>query len=317
MIIAILKETQKQENRVAITPQVCKKLCDKHQIFCQKDAGLKAGFSNQEYISSGCQISSDINQIYKQCNCFITVNRLSDKEIEKLPNGCTLISNFYYQYPLELIKYKKIRCYALEKIPRISRAQMCDVLSSQDNIAGYKASLLASDMSSKVVPMLMTSAGTIPAQKFLIIGLGIAGLQAAATAKRLGGIVFAYDNNPQTAEQAVSVGASYINKTEFHKILPTIDIIICSISQFGKKARLLLTKTDLALLKKQCIIIDMGANSVAPNNNIIIIRNNRLASLVANSASALFAENIYNFLSLNFDFSDEIISKSCLNKGDK
>jgi NAD(P) transhydrogenase subunit alpha len=165
--------------------------------------------------------------------------------------------------------------------------------------------------------MLMTSAGTIPAQKFLIIGLGIAGLQAAATAKRLGAIVFAYDTNPQTAEQAISVGAKFIDKTELCNTLPNIDIIICSLPPFNKKTPYLLNKTDLSLLKKQCIIIDMGGNTVAADNNITIIRNTNLASLVANTASSMFAENIYNFLSLEFNFSDEIIAQSCINKGDK
>ena len=166
MIIAILKETTATENRVALTPQICQKLCDKHQIFCQKDAGLKAGFSNQEYISAGCKIILEAEKIYSQCDCFITVNQPKIQEIEKFPNNCTLISNFNHHAPLKLIKNKNIRCFALEEIPRISRAQICDVLSSQNNLSGYKAALVAANLSSKIVPMLITSAGTTSALKF-------------------------------------------------------------------------------------------------------------------------------------------------------
>ena len=290
MIIGVLKETVEGEFRVAATPETVKKLTTlKYSVYIESNAGIKASITNQMYIDAGALIKT--NEEIFEADLLLKVRAPNINEIEKLTNGqyiVGLLEPFNKEITTKL-SIKKVNAFSLESLPRNTRAQSMDVLSSQANIAGYKAVILAADHYKKFFPMLMTAAGTVKAARILILGAGVAGLQAIATAKRLGAVVEASDVRPAVKEQIESLGAKFIDvpyETEEEKVnasgeggyakaMPkswldrqsklvaqkaiTADIIITSALIPGKEPPKLLSKETIQQMKEGSVIVDMAA----------------------------------------------------------
>ena len=290
MIIGILKETIEGESRVAATPETVKKLIAlKHIIYIESNAGIKASITDQMFIDVGGQIKSK-DDIFKAA-LILKVRAPNIKEIEKLQINqfiVGLLEPFNKDLTTQL-SMKKVTALSLESLPRNTRAQSMDVLSSQANIAGYKAVILAADYYKKFFPMLMTAAGTVKAARVLVLGAGVAGLQAIATAKRLGAVVEASDVRPAVKEQIESLGAKFIDvpyETEeektnasgeggYAKPMPkswldrqsklvaekaiNSDIIITSALIPGKEPPKLISKETIQQMKEGSVIVDMAA----------------------------------------------------------
>ena len=212
MIIGIPKENKNNESRVAMAPDSVKKLCNLgYEIYIESNAGIDSAFTDQSYVDAGASIK-DSNTIYSS-DIIIKINALSDEELNTIKGNQTIICFFQIKDEINNIqKYidKKITLISMSHIPRTTLAQNMDALSSQSNIAGYKASVIGADHISKYMPLLMTAAGTIKPAKVLILGAGVAGLAAIATSKRLGAQVYAFDVRPIVKEQVESLGAKFI-----------------------------------------------------------------------------------------------------------
>ncbi len=217
MKLGVLKETKSKENRVALSPNVAKSLITKgYKILIEEGAGLASSYSNEAYTNVGATVVS-VADIFNNAEVILRINAPSDSEISQLEEGCIWISLLLHKSNPELIEKlaaKKVTAISMDAIPRISRAQSMDVLSSQANLAGYKAVILGGNEMGRIFPLMMTAAGTIIPAKVLIFGIGVAGLQAIATAKRLGAVVEATDVRPETKEQAESLGAKFIQVEE-------------------------------------------------------------------------------------------------------
>ncbi len=295
MKLLVLKETFVSENRVAITPDLIAKYqklgCE---IFVEKDAGKKSSITDESYIKAGAQIIDDVTQIITQADIIISVQK---NEFEATPKSGALVIgmlNPYFQKDKILkLTSNGASAFALELMPRITRAQSMDVLSSQSNLAGYAAVLSAVANMQKCVPMMMTAAGTVAAAKFMILGAGVAGLQAIATAKRLGGIVCAFDVRAAAKEQVMSLGAKFVEvkddpknaqaintaniatkavyaqemdedykKRQEKLIFDTIinqDVVISTALIPGKKAPILISEEMVRNMKAGSVIIDLAA----------------------------------------------------------
>ena len=336
MIIGILKENQKIENRVPLTPKTASQLKTQgFEIIVESKSGEKSLFSDDDYKNAGANIYKHASDVLNKADILFKINAPSSSEIKNIKPHSTIIGNLQNlnSYDLDIITKNKITCFALERVPRISRAQPFDILSSQNNLAGYQSVIKAASLSSKTIPLMITSAGTTPALKFLIIGAGVAGLQAIATAERLGGKVFANDQKEEVKEQIASLGATFVN--DIKTILPEIDIVITSAFSGTKKAPLIITRKDILSLPNHCVLIDMAAKfggNIENSKNVqtiniknrIIYGNSNLETLVPTSASTLFANNLFNFLqyiysiensSIKLDFTDPIIKETCISKG--
>ena len=250
MKIGILKEIVDGENRVAITPEIVKKLIQmKCQVLIEKDAGVNAHISDQAFINEGAIVESNSKVI--DTEIILKVRAPSHDEIKSLKKDTIIIGLLEpFNYPLkEIMANQGLTCFALEALPRNSRAQSMDVLSSQANISGYKSILLATQFYKKFMPMLMTAAGTVKAARVLVLGAGVAGLQAIATSKRLGAIVEASDVRPAVKEQIESLGAKFVDvpfETEEEKNIA---------SGQGGYAQ----KMPAAWLKRQAIVVSEHA----------------------------------------------------------
>ncbi len=337
MIIAIPKEVLSYETRVASTPETVKKYIKMgFEVKVETNAGLLAGFSDNDYQQAGAKIYSTAQQTYKNANFIIKINAPQPSEYKFLSSNMTIIADFKTAYSRSHIKdFAQLgtQCFALELIPRISRAQPMDILSSQNNLAGYRAIIEAISHSPYAVPLMMTAAGTIPPIKILVLGVGVAGLQAIATAQRLGAQVYASDIRPETQEQVESLGAQFI-PTLSQEVLKKINIIITCALIKGHKSPILINDSQLQMLPPHTIIIDMATdyggniegshpNQTIEKYGVKIIGNSHLATLVATSASQLFSNNIYNFLiasynpqnkQIYFNFQDELINQTCICK---
>ena len=288
MKIAIPKEISPGETRVAVVPAMISAFVrDKHEVVVEAGAGMAASFSDEEYKKAGAQIVTDVNALYAGCDVIVKVQPPTKGEAERYPQQASYIG---YLAPLanrdvvQTFVARNITSYSMEYIPRITRAQSMDVLSSMATISGYKAVLLAADRLTKMMPLLMTAAGTIPPATALILGAGVAGLQAIATAKRLGAKVEAFDPRPAVREQVKSLGASFIEmempkdaetaggyakemsaeflKKEMEAIaarLPRVDIVICTAQVFGKRAPVLIDEAMLKLMRHGSVIVDLAA----------------------------------------------------------
>lgn len=361
MIIAIPKEVRNDENRVAATPDICKKLVDMGMVVnVENDAGLKSGFTDEQYIAAGANIVTNKTTLISTAEMIFKIWAPGEEEISNIKSGTVVIANFHYIYDkamMQKIADKNVYCFALNLIPRISRAQDMDILSSQSNLAGYKAVIDAVNMMNKAVPLMMTAAGTIPPARFLILGAGVAGLQAIATAKRLGAIVYASDVRPQVKEQVESLGGRFVEvksdasletaggyaketSEEYKKkqneaireVLANTDVVITTALIPGKKAPVLITKDMLSIMPANSIAIDLAAENggnvegavegkIKTINNVRVVGNSNIVSCIAQSASLLFAKNIFNFVKLmvdketkkiNLDVDDEIIRETCI-----
>ncbi|NBT85772.1 MAG: NAD(P)(+) transhydrogenase (Re/Si-specific) subunit alpha, partial [Alphaproteobacteria bacterium] len=215
MLFAVLKENTPHEKRVSLTPDVAKKLIELgHQVTVESDAGKEAGYPNSLYEKAGCAVEKNREDLLKKANAVLTVAPFPEEEVTKLAKQSLLIGMLKpYQNGslLKKLSSQGITSFSLELAPRITRAQSMDVLSSQSNLAGYKAVIDAASEFGRALPLMMTAAGTIPAARVLILGAGVAGLQAIATARRLGAIVSAYDVRAASKEQVESLGATFVS----------------------------------------------------------------------------------------------------------
>ena len=338
MIIGTLKETNDEECRVAISPESCKKFTDLgYTVFVENNAGVKSNFSNTSYEKAGGKLIEDKINILNKVDILLSVTSIPDEKTLESSNDNLILAGTFNPYENfkninRLIK-RNINVISLDLLPRISRAQSMDVLSSQANLAGYKAVILASNLFKKAFPMMMTAAGTIIPAKCLVLGAGVAGLQAIATAKRLGCVVTAFDVRPEVEEQVKSLGAKFIKveddnstieensvyakemskeyqlkqKIKIHESARDMDIIISTAMIPGKKAPILIENKTLLEMKLGSVIVDLAGASggnvegaefgkeVTINDTIVSSPKN-LPSLVSFDASSLYAKNIFNFV---------------------
>lgn len=335
MKIAVLKETKAGEKRVALSPTVAQQFI-KQGYSCSVEslAGYASNFSDEAYQQAGCTIVSSKQDLIAQADVIIKVNAPSADEISAMKNGTITISYLYHSFNPELVAQltkQGVSAFSMDAMPRISRAQSMDALSSQNNLAGYKAVILGADSMAKIFPLMMTAAGTITPSRVLIFGAGVAGLQAVATAKRLGAIVEVTDVRPETKEQVESLGGKFIEvkgegvkveggyakevsaeylekqKEAVNKSLSMADLVITTALVAGKKAPVLIKEEQVKLMKLGSVIVDMaveqGGNcelseldKTVVKNGVTIVGQSNLPGTLAQNASELYSKNIYNFL---------------------
>lgn len=348
MKILTRKESAAHEKRVALTPEITKKLIDLGcEIIIEKDAGKEAGMLDAAFEKAGATITKDADAILKEVDAIIQVSTPDEAALKGAKAGTVVISLMKPYANPELIKKlaaQKLTSISLELIPRISRAQAMDVLSSQSNLAGYKAVVDAAAEFGRAMPMMMTAAGTIPPARVLVVGVGVAGLQAIATARRLGAIVSAFDVRAAAKEQAESLGATFIEvpseesgdgsggyakemsddykKRQAEKlaeVVATQDIIITTALIPGKPAPKLITEEMVKSMKPGSIIYDLaveaGGNSAfaemgktVVKNGVKIIGHANVPSRIAFDASQVFARNIFNLLKIMISEQDKKIN---------
>lgn len=342
MVIGVPKEIYPGENRVAMVPDVAGKLIKKgFEILIENDAGLNAGFTNQEYEKVGVKVLSDLQELYSKSDIILKVQRpiehpqYGKNELELMKSGTLLITFMYSLHYPELAKRAAelgINVISMDAIPRTTLAQPMDALSSQANIAGYKAVILAANHLHKIFPLLMTAAGTISPAKVVIMGAGVAGLQALGTAKRLGAVVWVSDIRPAVKEEVQSLGGKFIEvetdesmqdeggyakeaSPEFlkkqqeliAKHVSEADIVITTALVPGKRAPLLITEEMVKSMKPGSVVLDMavefGGNveisekgKTVKKYGVTIIGEPNLPSLVPYHSSEMYARNLFNLI---------------------
>ena len=336
MILGILKENN-GDKRVSLLPEQAAVLVAKQvNVIVEMGAGNTAYAADATYTDKNVSVK-DRATVLSTADLVLSINPLSSAEMAQLKPGAVVLGTFQPLFNTDLVKQaidKKASLFSMDMIPRTTRAQSMDVLSSQANIAGYRAVLLAATMFPKYFPMFMTAAGSIPPAKMVIIGAGVAGLQAIATAKRLGAVVEVSDTRPQVKEEVMSLGAKFIEvegaadaskaggyaveqSDEFKQrqqqrlaeSIAKADIIITTAQIPGKKAPILITDAMLKSMKPGSVVIDLaaatGGNTAVTKNNetivyegVTILGNSNLASDMPSDASKLYGKNILNFLQL-------------------
>jgi len=343
MKIGIPKERREHEHRVAATPDTVKKLIGLgFEVTVEKDAGAGASLLDAAYQKAGALIAADAAAALQDADIVLKVQRPLTQaeggpdELSYLKAGAKLIGSLSAHANPEQVKAyadAKVDAFAMELLPRITRAQSMDVLSSQSNLAGYRAVLEACNVFGRGMPMMMTAAGTVPPARTLILGAGVAGLQAIATAKRLGAVVSAFDVRPAVKEQVESLGATFVEveseETEeaetaagyakemsedykrkqselIHETLKKQDIVIPTALIPGKPAPILITEAMVRDMKPGSVIVDLaieaGGNcelseeGVVEAHGVTIVAYPNLPSHLAEDASALYAKNLLNFL---------------------
>ena len=340
MIIGSVSENINLEKRVAITPDIIKKYKSLgFEIYLTKDYASHIGIKDEEYETEGANIKS-IDEVLANANAILQMNILNDESLNKLKKDQILVgvlNPYSNEKKLKEITSKNINCFSLELLPRITRAQSMDILSSQANLAGYKAVVDSFAFFQKAIPMMMTAAGTISAAKVLVVGAGVAGLQAIATAKRLGAIVFATDVRLASKEQVESLGGKFLTvegaenleteggyakeaSEDFKKkqeellkeTLKKIDIVICTALIPGKKAPIIIKKDMIDVMPSGSVIYDLAAiqggnseltkvNEIINSNGVNIMGESNILNKLPVSASNLYAKNMFNFINNLFD----------------
>ena len=340
MIIGSISENLKLEKRVAITPDIVKKYKSLGlDVNLCKDYALHLGISDKEYINEGANIKSE-QDIISNSDVILQMNILNEDNLNKLKQDQILIgvlNPYLNEKKLKEITSKKVNCFSLELLPRITRAQSMDILSSQANLAGYKAVIDSFAYFQKAIPMMMTAAGTISAAKVLVVGAGVAGLQAIATAKRMGAIVFATDVRLASKEQVESLGGKFLTvegaenlETEggyakeatedfkkkqeelLKETLKKTDIVICTALIPGKKAPIIIKKDMIDVMSSGSVIYDLAAiqggnseltkvNEIINSNGVNIMGESNILNKLPVSASNLYAKNMFNFVNNLFD----------------
>jgi len=341
MKIVSVSENQSIEKRIAITPEIAKKYISiGFEVFLSRNYGVHLGITDEEYQDLGVKISNDEKKILNDANVVVQLGLLSDDKCSLLKQDQILIgvlNPYNNKNKLDNLIKKKINAFSLELLPRITRAQSMDILSSQANLAGYKAVIESFANFEKAIPMMMTAAGTIPAAKVLVVGAGVAGLQAIATAKRMGAIVFATDVRTASKEQVESLGGKFLTvegaenleteggyakeaSAEFKKkqedllseTLKKIDIIICTALIPGKKAPLIIKENMIKNLQPGSVIYDLAAvqggntaftevDKIVKKDGIKIMGESNILNKLPVSASSLYAKNMFNFVENLFD----------------
>ena len=345
MIVGIPKETFHNENRVALVPAGVKELSKAgFSVIIESQAGANAGFSDQTYEEAGAEIVKKRDAVYEKAEIVAQVRGLGSnpeegkKDVKLMRKGQI---NIGFMDPLsskdavQALQGADVTSFAMELVPRITRAQSMDALSSMANLAGYKAVILAADRLPKIFPMMMTAAGTIIAAKVFIVGVGVAGLQAIATARRLGAVVHAYDIRPAVKEQVESLGAKFVEMDlgtdgaedkggyakamdeEFYRkqrelmmrVVAESDVVITTAAVPGRKAPILVTEEMVKGMQDGSVVVDIAAerggncelteaDKVVVKYGVSIIGTTNLPSGMAFNASQTYSKNITNFLKL-------------------
>jgi proton-translocating NAD(P)+ transhydrogenase subunit alpha len=332
--VLVLKETAPGERRVAATPETVKKLvATGASIKVESDAGRSAGFVDQAYLDAGAQLATA--ETPAQADLILCVQSPDSAAIGQLKQGATLVGMLQPQADAaraEALKARGILAFPLEKLPRTTRAQSMDVLSSQAGMAGYKAVLIAAQLAPRFFPMLTTAAGTIRPSKVLIVGAGVAGLQGVATAKRLGAQVEGFDVRPETREQIESLGGKFLDlgvsaageggyarqltdeeraeqQRRLADHLKGIDVVVCTAAVPGRPAPKIITMTMVEAMKPGSVIVDLAAETggnceatkpgeTIEHNGVTVAGPLNLASMGAVHASEMYSRNVFNFVGL-------------------
>ncbi|MGV7235553.1 MAG: Re/Si-specific NAD(P)(+) transhydrogenase subunit alpha [Nitrosomonadaceae bacterium] len=345
MYIGIPAEVLDGETRVAATPETVKKFSanGSHVVLVQSGAGAGASITDENFREAGATIVNDVAELYRQSQIVLKVRAPDSSELKMIRKDAVLLGLLspHQTEGIASLAGHGLTAFSMEKLPRISRAQNMDVLSSQANIAGYKAVLIAANVYQRFLPMLMTAAGTVKAARMLIIGAGVAGLQAIATAKRLGAVIEAFDVRPAAKEQVESLGAKFVEvplsdeekaqaetaggyaremSDEYkrrqgelvHQRAIVADIIITTALIPGRPAPVLINEETVKAMKPGSVIVDMaveaGGNCPLSELNKTVVKHGvnlvgiaNLPGLVAADSSSLYARNLMNFLNLMLD----------------
>ena len=337
MKLVSLTENQSIEKRIAVTPETAKKYSSiGFEVCLPKNYGVVLGIADEEYISQGVKILDNEKVLIENAEIIVQLGLPSDDKLSLLKEKQNLIgvlNPFLNKEKLDNLSKKKINNFSLELLPRITRAQSMDILSSQANLAGYKAVIESFAKFEKAIPMMMTAAGTVPAAKVLVVGAGVAGLQAIATAKRMGAIVFATDVRMASKEQVESLGGKFLTvegsenleteggyakeaSDDFKKkqedllseTLKKIDIVICTALIPGKKAPVIIKENMIKNMHTGSIIYDLAAvqggntaftevDKVVDKDGVKIMGEMNILNKLPISASTLYAKNVFNFVS--------------------
>jgi NAD(P) transhydrogenase subunit alpha len=336
--IGVLKEPG-EESRVSLIPEVAAALIKNHiGILTEKDAGLKASYDDSQFEQAGATILSR-HEVLQQSDILCSINALSEEEVQAVSNKILIgiYQPLFHPEKMKIWAEKGICIFSLDTLPRTSRAQSMDVLSSQANISGYKAVLMAANIYPRYFPMFMTAAGSIPPAKVLILGAGVAGLQAIATARRLGAVVEVFDTRPAVKEQVMSLGAKFVEvegaadasqaggyaveqsddfkqkqKAKIAEHAAKADIIITTAQIPGKRAPVLITREMVASMRPGSVIIDLAAatggnteytkdKTTVTEQQVTIVGNSALPATMPADASKMYSKNILNFLKLITD----------------
>ncbi|MDG6999994.1 MAG: Re/Si-specific NAD(P)(+) transhydrogenase subunit alpha [Nitrososphaerota archaeon] len=335
MIVGVPKETVSDENRVSLVPDSISKLKG-IGVVVETGAGVASGYSDQAYAEAGATIVSRQLELYLTADVILKVQAPTEQEVELMKDGATLISFLYPVKNLGVIKALKernVNAFAMDLVPRISRAQSMDALSSQSTVAGYKAVVLAAFHLPRLFPMLMTAAGTITPAKVFVVGAGVAGLQAIAVARRLGGVVEAYDVRPLVKEQVTSLGAKFVEipvdskdsqdaggyakaqTSDFNmkqqqflaERARVSDVVITTALIPGQKAPILISEDAVKGMRFGSVVVDLAAEAggncalTEPGKTVVkygvtIDGSLNLPSTMAQQSSQLFAKNVTSFL---------------------
>lgn len=341
MQISIPKETHPNEKRVPIVPEVAAKLVKMGaDVVIEKDMGLGSGFTDNDYTNVGVKVESDREKLLKEGDMVLRLRKPDIPELGLLKKGCIHVSYLDPFNELELVSAlakNNVNAVCMELIPRSTIAQKMDALSSQANLAGYVAVILAAEQLDKIFPMMMTPSGTIKPARVFIIGAGVAGLQAIATAKRLGARVDAFDTRPVVEEQVQSLGAKFLKidlgetgqtKDGYAKALTPeqlkkqqegmakhcslCDVVITTAQVFGRKAPVIITADMVKQMKPGSVIVDLAVETggnvegskvdeVVEVNGVKIVGLGNLPGRVAVNASQMYAQNLYNFIETFWD----------------
>jgi H+-translocating NAD(P) transhydrogenase subunit alpha len=336
MRIVSTLENQNIEKRIAITPDIAKKYISLgFEVLLSENYGDHLGIKDYDYKELGVKISKNENEILNSADLIIQLGLLSDEKISSIKENQTIIgvlNPYENKDKIDNLLKKKINMFSLELLPRITRAQSMDVLSSQANLAGYKAVIESFSNFEKAIPMMMTAAGTVPAAKVLVVGAGVAGLQAIATAKRMGAIVFATDVRIASKEQVESLGGKFLTvegsenlETEggyaketsedfklkqeelLSETLKKIDIVICTALIPGKKAPIIIKDNMIKGMKNGSIIYDLAAiqggntaftevDKIINKEGVKIMGETNILNKLPTSSSNLYAKNVFNFI---------------------
>ena len=341
MQIGIPKETHPGENRVPIIPDTVKKLCQLGaEVLIEEGLGLGSGFRDEQYAEAGATISQDRTALFSNSDILLRLRKPDLSEVALMKSGCIHISYldpFNEQELVQALKERGVTSLSMEMIPRSTRSQKMDALSSQANLAGYVMVLLAAAHLPRIFPMMMTPAGTLKPAKVFIIGAGVAGLQAIATAKRLGAKVTAFDTRPVVAEQVKSLGANFLDidlgetgqtvdgyakeltaeqiqmQREAQKaVIAESDVLITTAQVFGRKPPVIVTRDMVEGMQTGSVVVDMAAETggnvegSVPNetvliNGVTVIGKGNLPNEVSRDASQMYSTNLFNLIEDNWD----------------
>ncbi|MEI2454107.1 NAD(P) transhydrogenase subunit alpha [Lysobacter firmicutimachus] len=337
--IGVASETAAGEKRVALTPETCKKLIARGaRVRVQRGAGRASSFTDEAYVQAGAELADDAAAALGEADVVLCVQAPEPARLATLHEGSAVVGLLAPQADAargDAIVARKLLAFPLERLPRTTRAQAMDVLSSQAGMAGYKAVLIAAQLAPRFFPMLTTAAGTIRPSKVLIVGAGVAGLQAVATAKRLGAQVEGFDVRPETREQIESLGGKFLDlgvsaageggyarqltdeeraeqQRRLGEHLKNIDVIVCTAAVPGRPAPKIITAAMIAGMKPGSVLVDLAAETggnceltrpgeTVDADGVTVAGPLNLASSGAVHASEMYARNLLNFVSLFVD----------------